>query len=141
MEELKSGRVETVKARQEAGAVDSTPGEVEGMQAETGAAGVKSRAMEKRKRQLEERRRLVEAKRRKLPNEAGTTPSSVEANGASNPQPVATTADPLPALESPTSKTKGKGKVKTAPVNNDADAFLAQLEHEIMIGKSSNNMA
>jgi hypothetical protein len=65
MAELKAARTETETIRQELGAVDLKPGEVEGMQADT---GMKSRAMEKRKRDIEERRQLIEAKRRKLKN-------------------------------------------------------------------------
>ena len=55
MEELKMAREETEKTRQETGAVDVRPGEVEGMKdvsGNGGTVGVKSRAMEKRKREL-----------------------------------------------------------------------------------------
>lgn len=69
MEELKKAREETEQTRQEVGAHDVRPGEMEGMVLSSGDGNEhvpqKSRALEKRKRELEERRRLLEAKRRK----------------------------------------------------------------------------
>lgn len=129
MEELKQSREETAKARQELGAEDVRPGEVEGMTDESGWTR-KSKAMEKRKRELEERRQMLEAKRRKTKppsgdvtvtsvlstsiQEAGShTPTgsttakptatdpfgTLEAQSKTTPSPLQTTADPFAVLE------------------------------------------
>lgn len=74
MEELKQSREETAKTRQELGAEDVKPGEVEGMRDESGKTG-RSKAMEKRKRELEERRQMLEAKRRKTKSAGGDAAS------------------------------------------------------------------
>jgi len=71
MAELKASREETTRIRQESGAADVRPGEVEGMRegddSGTLASGpVRSRAMEKRKREIDERRQMLEAKRKKI---------------------------------------------------------------------------
>ena len=114
MEELKNAREETGKTRAELGAVDLRPGEIEGMNAETG----KSAVLEKRKRDLEERRKLVDAKRRKKiggPPIVETRESETVAHGAdrlSKPEPVeAVACDP-------------------------ADDFLARLERDLMSGRT-----
>jgi len=114
MEELKNAREETGKTRAELGAVDLRPGEVEGMNAGSG----KSAALEKRKRDLEERRKLVDAKRRKKIGgppvvEAGESETLARAaDRSSGPEPAkAVTCDP-------------------------ADDFLAQLERDLMSGRS-----
>jgi len=70
MAELKASREETTRIRQESGAADVRPGEVEGMRegddSGTSASGAaRSRAMEKRKREIDERRQMLEAKRKK----------------------------------------------------------------------------
>jgi hypothetical protein len=131
MDELQSAREETLKTRQETGAVDVTPGQDEGMQ-DDGTA-LKSRAMEKRKRQLEERRRQVEAKRRKLPHGESETPAAETPNwGAANtPTPSAAVASPTPR---PVEK---QGKIDPAPsaIDSDASAFLAVLERDILRGQ------
>ncbi|KAF8807029.1 hypothetical protein BYT27DRAFT_7100554 [Phlegmacium glaucopus] len=152
MEELKASREETTKMRQELGAVDIKPGEVEGMRdgEAPGTTGtVKSRAMEKRKRELEERRKMIEAKRKKpkldgdaasrvnadaasetpsLPSHSGAQPMEVrEANAA---QPTIS-SDPFAALESQTLSSI-KGKKKAIPVATEADTFLADLEQEFL---------
>jgi hypothetical protein len=140
MEELKSARQETEKTRQETGAWDVKPGEIEGMQVDDRAAGgavAKTRAMEKRKRELEERRKMVDAKRRKVRGEqeapASVLPSPVEKIGSSEPSvSTAVATDPFAALETLRTGGKSKGKTKSLVVNNDADAFLAQLEREIL---------
>ena len=80
MQELNALREETAKTRQELGAEDIRPGDIEGMRdgealGTTGAT--KSRAMEKRKRELEERRNMIEAKRKKIHDGAA---SRVNAN-------------------------------------------------------------
>ncbi|KZT07629.1 uncharacterized protein LAESUDRAFT_651046 [Laetiporus sulphureus 93-53] len=134
MEELRRAREETEKTREEIGAADVRPGEMDGMRApgEEGSGPIKSRAMEKRKRELEERRKMVDAKRRKL---AGTR-TSAPAEGAS-PGPVPAIPSPAPmspfaALEAKSSsKGKQKAEVKETPMNA-ADAFLAQLEQEVL---------
>jgi hypothetical protein len=69
MAELKASREETTRIRQESGAADVRPGEVEGMREgeDSGTlASVRSRAMEKRKREIDERRQMLEAKRKKI---------------------------------------------------------------------------
>jgi len=112
MEELRNAREETGKTRAELGAVDLRPGEVEGMNAETG----KSAALEKRKRDLEERRKLVDAKRRKKigsPLVFETTESKTVAQEADRP------AKPEPVK---------------AVACDPADDFLAQLERDLMSG-------
>ena len=152
MEELKNAREETEKTRQEVGAVDLRPGEMEGMSSDS--APQKSRALEKRKRELEERRRLLEAKRRKKNPDSGTPEPTDETPVFSMPpdppqdQPEhppthlprkasQEMADPFAALEAKTlsSSSKGKGKQAARPVN-DADAFLASLERD-MLGQRS----
>lgn len=150
MEELKNARDETGKTRQEFGAVDLRPGEMEGMG--TDAVPQKSRALEKRKRELEERRRLLEAKRRKKDPGSGTPEPTDEIPVFSMPpdplqgqpehppdhSPHNTSqepADPFAVLEVKASSRSGKGKQTTRPIN-DADAFLASLEQD-MLGKRS----
>ncbi|KAF8206519.1 hypothetical protein K438DRAFT_1578109 [Mycena galopus ATCC 62051] len=136
MEELKSARVETGLTRKEMGAQDILPGQVEGMQ-DSGSSG-KSRAMEKRKRELEERRKMLDAKRRKIvPTEkdgASTSTTAEPAVFTATAEPVfmAVAEDPFAALEV---ASKNKGKAKAQPIENDADKFLAQLEHEFLSGK------
>lgn len=160
MAELKASRDETERTRQEMGAVDVKPGEVEGMQDdEAGGSGtVKSRAMEKRKREIEERRKLLNAKRRKV--KGGTEEQQLAAEATLQPtegpatpvftagieipvfKAAAASADPFKALEiqeqaqsraSKPSNSKGKGKAKAdAPPINEADAFLAQLELDML---------
>lgn len=141
MEELKSARQETEKTRQETGAVDVKPGEVEGMR-ENDAAGAKSRAVEKRKRELEERRKMVEAKRRKVKHgtdevaPAVPLPSTAPSLGEpESPAFTAAAADPFAALEAKAAPGRKKGKGKAIPVPNEADAFLAQLEHDFLTKK------
>ncbi|KAG5647407.1 hypothetical protein DXG03_000478 [Asterophora parasitica] len=138
MEELKAARDETGKVREELGAVDVRPGEVEGMRDVTKVA--RSRAMEKRKLDLEERRKLVDAKRRKV---AGGSGKGASTSTASNDAPQVATPvahvtvppeDPLAALETSTMSARNKGKGK-APAASDADAFLAQLEHDFIRSK------
>ncbi|KIM39765.1 hypothetical protein M413DRAFT_74026 [Hebeloma cylindrosporum] len=66
MAELKASREETTRIRQESGAADVKPGEVEGMrEGDSGTLIVRSRAMEKRKREIEERRQMLEPKKKK----------------------------------------------------------------------------
>jgi hypothetical protein len=86
MEELKASREETTRIRQDIGAEDVRPGEVEGMREGDGSgtpAVGKSRAMEKRKREIDERMQILEVKRRRLRGtDADSTPIS---NATSNP--------------------------------------------------------
>ncbi|KAH9902782.1 hypothetical protein C8Q73DRAFT_634712 [Cubamyces lactineus] len=141
MEELRKAREETQKTRAETGAEDVRPGEVEGLNsgAEANTTSTKSRAMEKRKREIEERRKLLEAKRRKVTAKEGTPAASASPapdSGRSTPLPaVAQPTDPFVALEARSLDTKGETKMAETPVN-PADAFLAQLEQDIMKGKS-----
>ena len=153
MEELKASREETAKTRQELGAEDIKPGEVEGMRdgEAPGTIGTtKSRAMEKRKRELEERRNMVEAKRKKLKlhgdavsrvdtNTASEAPSSsthsgiqpMEIKGSDAPKPTMP-SDPFAALESQTLSSSVKGKKKPVPATTEVDTFLADLEQEFL---------
>ncbi|KAH8109576.1 hypothetical protein DFH11DRAFT_1515373 [Phellopilus nigrolimitatus] len=162
MEELRLAREETERVRQETGAVNVRPGEIEGMgnepqDADANAEGgrkakgkeavlaARSRAMEKRKRELEERKKLVEAKRRKVKAPEGEGDGRAEAE---TPKATASAADPFAALEVKAQGTIGasgeKGKsrwdqTKKAPkagpsTATSADDFLAQLEMDL-VGK------
>ncbi|OAX41188.1 hypothetical protein K503DRAFT_686013 [Rhizopogon vinicolor AM-OR11-026] len=146
MEELRSARMETEKTRQEVGAVDLKPGEVEGLREDSTTAGAsRSRAMEKRKREVEERRKLVDAKRRKVKGQEAPTSRTSEPNTAEAATFKAQeldASDPFAKLERHTtvssdqSKTKGKQKGDNDSIRNtEADAFLAQLEQEIFRGR------
>lgn len=142
MEESRKIREETKRGRAEAGAEDVRPGEVEGMHPseEASTATTKSRAMEKRKRELEERRKVLEAKRRKVGGKEdafASKPSPAPESGRSTPAAVTTLAsDPFAALEAQSGNAKGKRKM-AEPAFNAADAFLAQLEQDIVKGKPS----
>ncbi|EIW57307.1 uncharacterized protein TRAVEDRAFT_37807 [Trametes versicolor FP-101664 SS1] len=142
MEESRKIREETERARAEARAVDLRPGEVEGMHPseEASAATTKSRAMEKRKRELEERRKVLEAKRRKVGGKedaVAARPSPAPETGRSTLAAVtAPAADPFAALEALSGHAKGKSKMAESTFNA-ADAFLAQLEQDIIKGKPS----
>ncbi|EKM58214.1 uncharacterized protein PHACADRAFT_116951 [Phanerochaete carnosa HHB-10118-sp] len=159
MEELQKVREETEKVRQETGAMDVRPGEVEGLATTEGRGGAvisqKSRAQEKRKREIEERRRLLEAKRRKkdpaanVPGLSGNdeTPSFSMPPGDNDeperPPPkkklvleiTQKSQDPFAALEARVEPDTSKGKQPVRAVQ-DADAFLASLERDIMAKKS-----
>ncbi|KAI0064787.1 hypothetical protein BV25DRAFT_1869048 [Artomyces pyxidatus] len=118
MDELRSAREETEKKRQETGAADVKPGEVEGMQ--EGGGELRSRAQEKRKRELEERRKLVDAKRKKVKGAGATdVPAAF---------PTSATKDPSPDLAKQTPPVKEKVRPETV---NEADAFLAALERDM----------
>jgi hypothetical protein len=125
MEDLKSARQETEKTRQETGAMDVKAGEIEGMQ-EGASTGGKSRAAEKRKRELEERRRLVDAKRKK----AKTGGDASLPSDAVEPR-----ADVAHAVPDPFAALELQSSSKTPIIDNDADAFLASLEREMLIEK------
>jgi hypothetical protein len=150
MQELNALREETAKTRQELGAEDIKPGDIEGMRdgEAPGTAGAKkSRAMEKRKRELEERRNMIEAKRKKLKlhddaanaNTASEAPSLSTHSGA---QPIEVkksdvaqptiSSDPFAALESQSLSSSIKGKKKAVPATTEADTFLADLEQEFL---------
>ena len=151
MQELNALREETAKTRQELGAEDIKPGDIEGMRdgEAPGTTGVtKSRAMEKRKRELEERRNMIEAKRKKLhdggasrvnANAASEAPSSSTHSGAhpmeakkSDVAQPAISSDPFAALESQTGSSSIKGKKKAVPAKTETDTFLADLEQEFL---------
>jgi hypothetical protein len=144
MEELRSARMETEKTRQDAGAVDLKPGEVEGMRDDSTTAGAsRSRAMEKRKRDIEERRKILDAKRRKV---KGDETPAVRGLGSDTSEPATLeaqdTSGPFAALERqatntsdrPNRKGKQKGTNDSVP-KTEADDFLAQLEREILGGR------
>ena len=130
MEELKTAREETKQTREDTGAVDVRPGEVEGMREASGPST--SRALEKRRREIEERRALLEAKRRKtkmtpedgiIPLDSATPPATF----------VATANDPLATLEKAATSVSTLVEIRTATSGySAADAFLAQLEQEIL---------
>jgi N-acetylmuramoyl-L-alanine amidase len=128
MEELRLAREETERTRQDIGAIDVKPGDIEGMQAE----GSKSRALEKRKRELEERRKLVEAKRRKIKgNSDVTTPAepSVAAHSAQSHTIAIQLKDP--SIGDPFAEVEAQSTSRDI-----ADDFLAQLEKEMLNSKS-----
>ncbi|SJL09577.1 uncharacterized protein ARMOST_12957 [Armillaria ostoyae] len=144
MEELRAAREETQATRQGQGAVDAS---VEGMVAGGSSAGEGvGKGVEKRKREIEERRRKIEAKRRKLKGEPAiaddptmTTTAvrkdeeetAVFVAGAPEPEPD-TAPDPFAAFESQqvTEKNRSRGKGKGR--SDEADAFLASLENDIL---------
>ncbi|KAK0450131.1 hypothetical protein EV421DRAFT_1307701 [Armillaria borealis] len=144
MEELRAAREETQATRQGQGAVDAS---VEGMVASgTSTGDGVGKGVEKRKREIEERRRKIEAKRRKLKGEpavaddptiASTTvrkddeETAVFVAGAPEPEPD-TAPDPFAAFESQqvTEKNRSRGKGKGR--SDEADAFLASLENDIL---------
>ena len=128
MAELKAAREETDKVRQETGALDLKPGDVEGMQDSSG----KSRAAEKRKRDLEERRKVLEAKRRKTKGKDVAAADQVSDGSTSAPGIFTAVAptDPFGALEAQQASqalpqqskaTDGKASLK------EVDAFLAEF--------------
>ncbi|EIW83981.1 hypothetical protein CONPUDRAFT_151027 [Coniophora puteana RWD-64-598 SS2] len=140
-EELRAAHEETSKVRQEMGAADVRPGEVEGMQPEEAsqAGPTRSRAMEKRKREIEERRKLLEAKRRKVKGGDVKSASPTEPAEPSQPAAVDTAPfDPFAALEQQQTKPKAKDKQSgqhrpAGPSGaNPADDFLAQLEQDML---------
>lgn len=148
MEELRSARVETEKTRRETGATDVRPGEGSGIVDGVGADGEvmgsasNSRAMEKRKKELEERRSLIEAKRKKMKEakskvvgeEPPTTTTKLDTKANEEGQ-----LDPFSMVEKTqrkddTKPEKGKSRwdEKRTPKDIAADAFLAQLENELV---------
>ncbi|KAF9048717.1 hypothetical protein BJ165DRAFT_1342748 [Panaeolus papilionaceus] len=148
MEEMKAAREETARTRQEIGAEDVKPGDVEGMrEGGSSSSTAQSKAAEKRKREIEERRKMIEAKRRKLdpnfkeaPGNQGTAtsaPSPANGSGAdsrgppekvSNPKP--TIVDPFAALD--TQQVSVGGQKQTKPKALEADSFLAELERDFI---------
>ncbi|KAK2462981.1 hypothetical protein APHAL10511_005033 [Amanita phalloides] len=133
MEELKAARDETMKVRQDTGAVDIKAGEIEGMRASESA---RSRAMEKRKREIEERRALIEAKRKKIKDEATreqeTPPAAEPVTGLVQPSQSAgdSTAGPFAAFEVQATRPRKDKTKSNAPT--EADTFLAQLERDLL---------
>lgn len=141
MEELKSARGETGKIRNELGAMDVRPGEVEGMR-NTEESGSKSRAMEKRKRDLEERRRLLDAKRRKVSENDSEDTSKPALTSAETP-PISASHTPT-ALPDPLAILEAKSKhivkeIGKTQITSDADTFLAQLEKEFIGAKGKQH--
>lgn len=132
MEELKSVREETEKTRKDLGAVDTLPGELEGMR----EGPTKSRAVEKRKREIEERRRLLEEKKKKRK----VSPSADSRNLARVPTAETRTtslpeADPFAVLESIAAPTHAPVAKKAQATPDAAGAFLAQLQQEFLSTK------
>jgi len=128
MEELKAARDETKKTREDLGATDVRPGEVEGMREDSGST---SRALEKRKREIEERRAILEAKRRKTK----VTPEGEVGSGQSSSSvtPFVTFVAPEKKAAAPTPRTPEVPETRTTKGGySDADAFLAQLEQDIL---------
>lgn len=133
MERLKNARLETQKNRQETGAVDLQPGEVEGMRSgEGGAASVRSRALDERKRKIEERRKLVDAKRKKPRLTTEEQSHATEPSSSTLPKPMEVILrDPI-AVSVPLRPKKDKPRSKEEPrIITDADMFLAQLEQDL----------
>ncbi|KAF9223858.1 hypothetical protein BS17DRAFT_817471 [Gyrodon lividus] len=132
MEELRAAREETKKTREDLGALDVRPGEMEGMREEEGGSSG-SRALAKRKREIADRRALLDAKRRKVKGEEATeTPNP--ANSTAPPASLVS-SDPFAMLEraSPSnshiSKTLDMRSTKVG--HTDAESFLAQLGQEM----------
>lgn len=130
MEELRSVREETAKSRQNAGAVNIRPGDVEGMQAE----GSKSMALEKRKREIEERRKLLDAKRRRKMG------GNDEGKGESDPPSTTPQSGPSYTVAIQPSHPSSDGRssaLQPLPSASDktkdlADEFLAKLERDML---------
>jgi hypothetical protein len=136
MEELKAARNETEISRKETGAVDVLPGEVEGMQEKS----TKSRAMEKRKREIEERRKLLEEKRKKpktAPVEGSKDSSPAPRTTVDQPKPKGVEVDPFSVLETTSIPKPTKKSTAKTDDHNDADVFLAQLQHEFLKNKKT----
>lgn len=137
MDELRAAREETMMTREDIGAMDIRPGEVEGMRQE--GSQTTSRALEKRKREIEERRALLEAKRRKtkaVPEGDGNTVSGQPSSSATPPV-TFVTSDAFAALEkkavASTSRTPELSETRsTKGAYSDADTFLAQLEQDML---------
>ncbi len=132
--ELGDRRKETTLARQEAGAQNV---HLEGMRADEapGSVPARSLAMEKRKRELEERKKQLEARKRKKTGGGGeTAPESLASSIKAVTPAVAVAADPLPALDAQGAMRKGAYTKKDQPraPPNPADAFLAQLEQDML---------
>ena len=134
LDELKRRREETMKAREETGAVTLRPGEVEGMRAEEDSVPGKSRAQEKRKREQEERRLLLQAKRQKkgIATKTGSVPAPLL---DVKPAVPSTSADPFAALEAQAQAASSRSSTKQDS-RTDADAFLAQLEQDVLSRRS-----
>lgn len=137
MEDLRGAREDTKKTREDLGAMDVRPGEVEGMREESGQST--SRALEKRKREIEERRTLLEAKRRKskvTPEGDGDGVTGQASSSVTNPA-MFVASDPFVTLEkkavATASCTPETSEARTIKGGySEADAFLAQLEQEIL---------
>jgi len=131
MEELRLAREETEKSRQDVGAVNVKPGDVEGMQAE----GSRSRALEKRKRELEERRKLLDAKRRKT---KGNDDSKDQSNLLSTAEPGYTISiQPFHSVPDNGVIASDAQPPAVATMKDLADDFLARLEKDILDRKGS----
>lgn len=142
MEELKQARDETAKTREDMGAVDVAPGEVEGMIAPIeaqGAGPARSRALEKRKREIEERRKLLDAKRRKKDPASSVATPQQEAT----PRPASSPSPGPPPPPPPTTHAKSRERSPTPeytvaympPLEGVVDSFAA-LEAQTMPKKS-----
>ncbi|KIK95423.1 hypothetical protein PAXRUDRAFT_140684 [Paxillus rubicundulus Ve08.2h10] len=129
MEELRVAREETRKTREDMGALDVQPGEVEGLREEGESSG--SRALAKRKREIENRRALLEAKRRKAKTEEVVATGSSSTSTA--PPTSLVSRDPFATLEQVSACNPHAPKpLDTRPANYvDADSFLAQLEQDM----------
>lgn len=136
MEELRAVREDTKKTREELGAMDIRPGEMEGMREESGQST--SRALEKRKREIEERRAILEAKRRKtkVAPEGDGNGVTEQASSSATPPVTFVANDAFAALEKKvvpsTSRTSEILETRSTKGGySDADAFLAQLEQDM----------
>lgn len=161
MEELRAVREATERTRKETGAVDILPGDFEGMTMPEGAEeqlaekarnemGARSRAMEKRKREIEERRKLLDAKRRKVKggdyDESAPVDTLVSATAVGQsigplplPSPPSAAQDPFASLESQVTSSAKRSRwdagapPASKPQLNEADAFLAKLERDMLL--------
>ncbi|PPR05748.1 hypothetical protein CVT24_006687 [Panaeolus cyanescens] len=87
MNQLNAAREETARTREELGAEDVRPGDIEGMRERgTALSNSQSKAIEKRKRDIEERRKMIEAKRRKLGSGTEEETANIHPDKATLPQ-------------------------------------------------------
>ncbi|OBZ72124.1 hypothetical protein A0H81_07800 [Grifola frondosa] len=125
MEEIRQAREETRQTRETFGAADLRPGEPRDG---------------KEEEELEERRKMLHAKRRKVSGKEPIVPADGPAHPPATAAPMApvpsglTPNDPFAALKNETANRKGKEKEKPSTPLGAADAFLAQLEQDMLKG-------
>jgi len=135
LDELKHKRDETIRTRQELGAVDvpvALEPDMGGGPTEPvePTKPIQSRAMEKRKRDIEARKQAIEAKRRK--REEALSMVNTEANDEEmGPIPVVVAEDAVEAINQESQHTVPPTSSKALPLSA-ADDFLANLERDMV---------